>query len=122
MEQRGVPARKGSPCPRCGEPISWLKVYRVRYEDRVYEYLTAVHYYGYEDGRKKERKCYLGPADIKRILESMKSLARRALSLCDALKEEPEECTVVERVVGVLESTNKLRVNGDNIASATRRG
>lgn len=97
---------KDSPCPRCGQLIAWVKVNRVRYKDRVYEYLTAVHYYGYEDGRKKERKCNIGPADIKKFLENIESLTRRALSLCDmlkVLKVELEECTVIKRIANVLE-------------------
>ena len=45
-------------CPRCGQPYSWVE--RSTIGGRVYFY--AVHYLGFEGGRRKTRKCYLGPA------------------------------------------------------------
>jgi len=45
-------------CPRCGLPFSYLERHVVG--GRVYFY--AVHYYGRDEcGRKRVRKCYLGP-------------------------------------------------------------
>jgi saccharopine dehydrogenase-like NADP-dependent oxidoreductase len=46
-------------CPRCGQPFRWI------YSETIYgrAYLYAVHEYVDENGRKKRRKCYLGPAD-----------------------------------------------------------
>lgn len=44
-------------CPRCGKPISFIE--EQRKGDRVY--YIAHHYLGYEGGRKKEERCYLGP-------------------------------------------------------------
>ncbi len=40
-------------CPRCGNPISWYEKRRVGNQTYIY----AVHYLG----KKKVRKCYLGP-------------------------------------------------------------
>lgn len=45
-------------CPRCGQVYSWIE--RSTIGGRVYFY--AVHYLGFEGGRRKTRKCYLGPA------------------------------------------------------------
>jgi hypothetical protein len=44
-------------CPRCGEPYRWI--YRENIHGR--SYLYAVHEYVDENGRKRRRKCYLGP-------------------------------------------------------------
>ena len=44
-------------CPRCGEPYKWI--YRENIHGR--SYLYAVHEYIDENGRKRRRKCYLGP-------------------------------------------------------------
>jgi hypothetical protein len=44
-------------CPRCGEPYRWI--YRENIHGR--SYLYAVHEYIDENGRKRRRKCYLGP-------------------------------------------------------------
>jgi len=50
--------RKGI-CPRCGKPFRWI------YSETIHgrTYLYAVHEYVDENGRKKRRKCYLGPSD-----------------------------------------------------------
>ena len=51
--------RKGEPrsiCPRCGQPYSYVETREVR--GKVYYY--AVHYYK-EGGKRRVRKCYLGP-------------------------------------------------------------
>ena len=45
-------------CPRCGQVYSWIE--RSTIGGRVYFY--AVHYLGFEGGRRKTRKCYLGPS------------------------------------------------------------
>jgi len=49
--------RKGI-CPRCGQPYRWI------YQETIHgrAYLYAVHEYVDENGRKRRRKCYLGPA------------------------------------------------------------
>jgi hypothetical protein len=49
--------RKGI-CPRCGEPYRWI------YQETIHgrTYLYAVHEI-VEEGKKKRKKCYLGPAD-----------------------------------------------------------
>ncbi|MEM4501252.1 MAG: hypothetical protein QW512_03885 [Thermofilaceae archaeon] len=123
MERREIPA-KGSPCPRCGEPIGWLKVHRVRYGDRVYEYLWAIHYLGYEGGRKKIKRCHLGPLKrylhvektmgvevygqgvgverVKRLLESMRSLARELYKACKEI-EGVKECLGAGRLAALLD-------------------
>ena len=44
-------------CPRCGEPYSYLE--RRSVGGKVYYY--AVHYEGIKDGKRRYRKCYLGP-------------------------------------------------------------
>jgi len=46
-------------CPRCGQPFRWI------YSETIHgrAYLYAVHEYVDENGRKRRRKCYLGPAD-----------------------------------------------------------
>ena len=45
-------------CPRCGKPFRWI------YRENIYgrSYLYAVHEV-VEEGKKKRRKCYLGPTD-----------------------------------------------------------
>ena len=43
-------------CPRCGEPVSYFSIERKGGREYVY----AVHYYR-ERGKRKKRKCYLGP-------------------------------------------------------------
>jgi len=45
-------------CPRCGERYSYLET--SKRASNVYVY--AVHYY-YENGKRKKRKCYLGPLE-----------------------------------------------------------
>lgn len=135
MEQREIPA-KGSPCPRCGEPIDWLKVHRIRYGNRVYEYLTAVHYLGYEGGRKRIRRCHLGPLEhylhvektmgvevrgqgvgeerVKRLLESIKSLVLEARRACSEMNEElGYEMTVECRTVRKLYLELELWLEGE---------
>lgn len=49
-EERGT-------CPRCGSPISWIE----RHARGGRAYLVAAHYLGVEGGKKRVRKCYLGP-------------------------------------------------------------
>ena len=44
-------------CPRCGTPYSYIEKRKVG--DKVYYY--AVHYYRGPDGKRRVRKCYLGP-------------------------------------------------------------
>ena len=46
-------------CPRCGAPVSWFE----RHSRSGRTYLYAVHYLGRERGKKRVRKCYLGPVD-----------------------------------------------------------
>ena len=46
-------------CPRCGLPVNWVERKRVGRRS----YLYAVHYMGVEGGRRRIRKCYLGPED-----------------------------------------------------------
>jgi hypothetical protein len=45
-------------CPRCGQPFRWI------YSETIHgrTYLYAVHEV-VEEGKKKRKKCYLGPAD-----------------------------------------------------------
>ena len=56
---RGRSEKEKERCPRCGAPVSYFEEHRRG--DRVY--VVAVHYEGYdrETGRKRVRKCYLGP-------------------------------------------------------------
>jgi len=44
-------------CPRCGAPVSWRET--VRRGGR--EYSVAVHYLGTVNGKRRVKKCYLGP-------------------------------------------------------------
>lgn len=44
-------------CPRCGERYSYIERRRVGRN----VYLYAVHYWRDESGRRRVRKCYLGP-------------------------------------------------------------
>jgi len=57
-------------CPRCGEPYSWIekrRVVRVVGGRRCeYEYFYAVHEYR-EGGKRKIKKCYLGPDAYKYV-------------------------------------------------------
>jgi len=46
-------------CPRCGNPFSYIE--EVDRGGRLYLY--AVHYVKDESGRRKKRRCYLGPKD-----------------------------------------------------------
>jgi len=45
-------------CPRCGMPYSYLDIDKRASNTYVY----AIHYY-YEGGKRKKRKCYLGPLE-----------------------------------------------------------
>lgn len=48
-------------CPRCGEAYNWIETRRVN-DNQVYFY--AVHDYGRgPDGKRKVKKCYLGPKE-----------------------------------------------------------
>jgi len=60
--------RKGI-CPRCGKPFRWI------YRENIYgrSYLYAVHEV-VEEGKKKRRKCYLGPADSYAYVSMMHDL------------------------------------------------
>jgi len=57
-------------CPRCGQPFRWI------YSETIYgrTYLYAVHEYLDENGRKKRKKCYLGPADSYAYVSMMHDL------------------------------------------------
>jgi hypothetical protein len=46
-------------CPRCGESYSYIE--KISIGER--SYLYAVHYYVDENGRRRKRRCYLGPVD-----------------------------------------------------------
>jgi len=46
-------------CPRCGESYSYVE--KISIGER--SYLYAVHYYVDENGRRRKRRCYLGPVD-----------------------------------------------------------
>ncbi len=51
--------KKKDVCPRCGLVVDWFEEKRVG--ERIYVY--AVHYLGFEKGKKKVKKCYLGPLE-----------------------------------------------------------
>ena len=53
----GTGLEPGRPCPRCGLPIDFLERKRVRNQ----VYLYAWHYLRDENGKRKVKKCYLGP-------------------------------------------------------------
>lgn len=56
-------------CPRCGAEYSWI-------ERRVTPhnvYLLAVHVYK-EDGKRRVRKCYLGPEELYKHVERVHNL------------------------------------------------
>jgi len=46
-------------CPKCGQPYSYIE--EIDIGDRTYLY--AVHYVKDESGKRKKKRCYLGPAD-----------------------------------------------------------
>jgi len=48
----------GAPCPRCGLPIDFLEQRRTK-SGQVY--YIAWHYLRDENGKRKVKKCYLGP-------------------------------------------------------------
>jgi hypothetical protein len=56
-------------CPRCGQPFRWI------YQEAIHgrTYLYAVHEEIVE-GKKKRRKCYLGPADSYAYVSMMHDL------------------------------------------------
>lgn len=62
MVQRLGRRRKGEPrpiCPRCGQPYSYIESHRVGGK----EYFYAVHYYREEGGKRRRKRCYLGPKE-----------------------------------------------------------
>jgi hypothetical protein len=69
-------------CPRCGRKIDWYEKHKIG--NRVYVY--AVHYLGYENGKYKYKKCYLGPLDSYKYVS--KTHEREGLLLYGALHEE----------------------------------
>ncbi|MEM1820370.1 MAG: hypothetical protein QXU64_02130, partial [Thermofilaceae archaeon] len=120
------PIGRGDICPICGEPISWVTTKYVtdRYGKR-YDYLVAVHYYGYENGRKKVRRCHLGPPEryrqigrtlgaevlgigygaesVRRLVENARGQVERALEICEELGERrPAECEIARRAAEAL--------------------
>jgi len=46
-------------CPKCGEPYSYIE--EIDIGDRTYLY--AVHYVKDESGKRRKKRCYLGPKD-----------------------------------------------------------
>ena len=44
-------------CPRCGRPIDWIE----RRVKNGHVYIYAYHYVKDENGKRKVKKCYLGP-------------------------------------------------------------
>ncbi len=44
-------------CPRCGRPIDWIE----RRIKNGHVYIYAYHYVKDENGKRKVKKCYLGP-------------------------------------------------------------
>jgi hypothetical protein len=52
-------SRERKICPKCGQPYSYID----EEEKGGRVYLYAIHYYKDPDGRKRKKKCYLGPKD-----------------------------------------------------------
>jgi len=77
-------------CPRCGAPYSWIE--RRESGGRVYYY--AVHVYKDSSGKRRVKKCYLGPEEYEYVSRlhakeglTLKGLrdSQRALEYLDAL-------------------------------------
>jgi len=100
-------------CPRCGDIISWIE--RRTVNGQTYYY--AVHYMGRDgSGKKKVRKCYLGPniyryvslthefslrglVDKKRIIRYLQEIAA-ALARTEL---EPEEKEKIKQILKTIE-------------------
>ena len=103
-------------CPRCGERYSYIDRKKVR--DQVYLY--AVHYYKV-GGKRKVRKCYLGPEseyiyvsrlhefplrgplDRERILKYLRSLVALLVLRKDKFDEKTKR-EIKEELIRAIES------------------
>jgi len=74
-------------CPRCGQPYRWI------YQETIHgrTYLYAVHEYVDKNGKKKRKKCYLGPTDSYEYISKTHGLAFYGLDRKDRYVRYLEE-------------------------------
>jgi len=110
-------SEKGKICPRCGERYSWLERRVVREGGREYEYFYAVHEYR-ENGKRRIKKCYLGPDTYKYVSlthESREGLVFSGLLDSDrAIKYLYSIMAYIERAAGDIDP-NQLKTLARNV-------
>ena len=101
-------------CPRCGDAISWIE--RRQRGDRVYYY--AVHCWQ-QEGRRRIRKCYLGP----QTYEYVTRLHFKEGLILKGLVDKERALEYLETIVNMLESLlqDPELLDNSNIAERLRR-
>jgi len=94
--------RKGI-CPRCGKPFRWI------YQEAIYgrTYLYAVHEEIVE-GKKKRRKCYLGPADSYEYVSKTHDLEFYGMT------KEDRYITYLEEILNLFASEEPVSIDPDD--------
>ena len=111
----GIEPLKIKICPRCGDAISWIE--RRQRGERVYYY--AVHTWN-EGGRRRVRKCYLGPATYEYVtrLHSREGLVFKGLIDRERALEYLES---IANMLELLLRDPEILLNSDDIARRLRR-
>jgi RNA polymerase-binding transcription factor DksA len=87
-------------CPRCGRPIDWLER-RVR---NGHVYIYAYHYVKDENGKRKVKKCYLGPEKYDYTNRVLATAGIQVKSLAQQLMEDrPLIASQLEELVKAVE-------------------
>jgi len=114
-------------CPRCGAQISWLE--KQLKGSRVY--YVAVHYLGSKEGKRRVKKCYLGPEEYDYVSRLHRDIGitlegaiknRRVIHYLDAFlaslpQLELDRATLLEIADKLAKLSSKLREYGEKLES-----